>query len=113
MGTGTLGDREDDLEITIPAYLEDWQGRGVQLVDVREQDEWDGGRLAGATLLPLGELEARSGELDPSKPTVLVCRSGRRSLAAAEYLKAIGFDCPVSLAGGMLSWAGAGLPVER
>lgn len=104
---------QDDLEITVPEYLCDWQDRHIQLIDVREREEWDAGRMAGATLIPLGELDLRTGELDPETPTVLVCRSGRRSLVAAEYLKAVGFARPVSLAGGMLAWAEAGQPVER
>ncbi len=113
MGAETNGYEHDDLEITVAEYLRDWQAPGVRVVDVREQEEWDAGRMAGAALVPLGDLETRLGELDPAAPTVVVCRSGRRSLVAAEYLKAIGFARPVSLAGGILAWAEAGLPVER
>lgn len=113
MRVETNGAGQDDLEITIPEFLRDWQARGIQLIDVREPDEWGAGRMAGATLIPLGELEVRTGELDPGTPTVLVCRSGRRSLVAAEYLKAVGFSRPVSLAGGMLAWDKSGQPVER
>lgn len=115
MGVDATGDGHDgpDLEITLTEFLRDWRGPEVRLVDVREPDEWEAGRMPGGVLIPLGELEARSGELNPAAPTVIVCRSGRRSLIAAEYLKAIGFDRPVSLAGGILAWAEAGHPVER
>ncbi len=83
------------------------------MIDVREQDEWDAGHLAEATLLPLGELEQRRHELDPAAPVVIVCRSGRRSLVAADYLHRLGFPEARSLAGGMIAWAATGQPVER
>jgi rhodanese-related sulfurtransferase len=44
---------------------------------------------------------------------VLVCRSGRRSLVAAEYLQTVGFGNARSLSGGMIAWAAAGLPIAR
>jgi rhodanese-related sulfurtransferase len=83
------------------------------VIDVREQDEWDAGHMAEATLLPLGELEERRHELDRESPLVIVCRSGRRSLIAADYLRRLGFPEARSLAGGMIAWAGTGQPVER
>ena len=61
-------------------------------------------------LIPLGELEARHGELPRDHPIVCVCRSGSRSAFAAEALVAAGFDA-VNLAGGMLAWAGEGLAI--
>lgn len=109
----TSGPAAEAQEITVPEFACDWQRPGVQVVDVREPEEWEAGRLPGSTLIPLGELAERLGELDPGAPMVLVCRSGRRSLLAAEYLKEVGFARPVSLAGGMLAWAEADRPVER
>jgi len=104
---------EPDLEISVAEFLRDWRGADLQVIDVREREEWDEGRMAGARLIPLGELDARLDELDPDQPTVLVCRSGRRSLVAAEYLRERGFARPVSLAGGMIAWAEVGQPIER
>lgn len=84
-----------------------------QIVDVREPDEWAEGRIPGAVLIPLGDLAKRRGELDPARPVIAVCRSGRRSLFAAEDLLSAGFTDATSLAGGMIAWREAGQPVER
>ncbi len=78
----------------------------TQLVDVRQPGEFAGGSLPGAVNLPLHELAVRLGELDPDRRVVLVCRSGARSGAAAEFLAAAGFGDVVNLAGGMLAHRG-------
>jgi rhodanese-related sulfurtransferase len=77
-------------------------GSDGQLVDVREPDEVAAGTLPGALNIPLGDLQARLGELDQARPVVLLCRSGGRSTMAAEMLTGAGFDDVVNLAGGML-----------
>ena len=66
-----------------------------------------GGTLPGAINIPLGDLPARLGELDPTRRVVLLCRSGGRSTQAAQFLTASGFADVVNLAGGMLGWADA------
>jgi hydroxyacylglutathione hydrolase len=101
------------LEVTVAHFLRDRDRVPVQLVDVRDVDEWPAGRMPGARLIPLADLAMRADELDPARPVVLVCRSGRRSLVAAALLQARGFRAARSLAGGMLAWAEAGQPVER
>jgi rhodanese-related sulfurtransferase len=78
---------------------------GAQLVDVRQPDEFAAGSLPGARNVPLGELAARVGELDPARRVVLLCRSGARSQRAAEYLESIGFGDVVNLSGGMIAVA--------
>ncbi|MFN3218781.1 MAG: rhodanese-like domain-containing protein [Acidimicrobiales bacterium] len=78
---------------------------GAQLIDVRQPDEFASGSLPGARNLPLGDLAARAGELDPSRRVVLLCRSGARSGRAAEYLESIGFGDVVNLSGGMMAAA--------
>ncbi len=82
---------------------------GAQLVDVREPDEVAAGTLPGAINIPLGELDGRLGELDPSRRVVLLCRSGNRSTTAAETLTAHDFGDVVNLAGGMLAVNGQDL----
>ena len=77
----------------------------AQLIDVREPDEVAAGTLPGAVNIPLGSLEDRVAELDPARRVVLLCRSGGRSTAAAEFLTAGGFVDVVNLAGGMLAVA--------
>jgi len=83
---------------------------GTTVLDVREQHEWDGGHVPGAVHLPLGELVARVAELPTGGRLLVVCHSGGRSARATEWLNQAGYDA-VNLAGGMVDWARAGLPV--
>lgn len=74
----------------------------AQLLDVREQDEWDAGHLAEAKLVCLSKLESgvEPSGLDKSLPTYLHCRSGQRVLRAAPLLQGMGFTKVVPLAEG-------------
>ena len=92
MDPRTLADRRDD----------------VQIVDVREPDEWRAGRIDGALHIPRDGLADRLDELDRGRPVVTVCRSGSRSGRAAAYLAEEGFTAE-NLDGGMLAWEEAGL----
>ncbi|MEX2240939.1 MAG: MBL fold metallo-hydrolase [Burkholderiales bacterium] len=96
-----------------PNWLEE-HARAVQIVDVREPDEFNGplGHIEGARLVPLGALAARAGELDTEVPIVTVCRSGARSAQATVLLKQAGFEKAANLAGGMLRWRAQRYPVE-
>ncbi len=85
----------------------------LQVVDVREPDEWAAGHMPGAVLIPLGELGARTRELDPARPVVVVCRSGNRSATGTSILLQSGFRDVKNLAGGMIAWAEAGKPITR
>jgi sulfur dioxygenase len=86
----------------------------LQLVDVREPEEYEGplGHIRGAVLLPLGRLAERAGELDAARPTVTVCRAGGRSAQATVILQRVGFTKLANLAGGMLRWRDRGCAVE-
>ena len=80
----------------------------VQVLDVREAQEWAAGRIEGAMHIPMGQLPARLDELDPSTPVVAVCRSGQRSAQVTSWLGAQGFDA-CNLRGGVKAWRDAGL----
>jgi sulfur dioxygenase len=82
----------------------------VQVLDVREADEFNGpiGHIAQALSIPLGELAARRGELSATRPVVAVCRSGARSARAVALLQQAGFSDVANLAGGMLRWRAEG-----
>ncbi|WP_324650318.1 rhodanese-like domain-containing protein [Georgenia sp. H159] len=82
---------------------------GHAVLDVREQDEWDAGHIAGATHIPLGELPDRLDEL-PEEDLLVVCRSGGRSKRASAWLNHTGFTAR-NLDGGMRDWTAAGLPM--
>jgi len=84
---------------------------GAQLIDVRADHEWEAGRIAGATHLPLAELAGRTDEIDPERPIVLYCRGGTRSTMAADALVEAGFDA-AKLSEGIVGWSEAGLPLE-
>lgn len=73
------------------------------ILDVREPMEWAAGTLPDARRVALGELPAALQRLDPTVPLLLVCRSGNRSLMAARYLAANGFDRVANLTGGMVA----------
>ena len=87
--------------------------RNLQIVDVREPDEWAGGHIAGAVLIPLGQFPMRMHELDPARPVIVVCRSGNRSGRATQFLIQQGFRDVKNMAGGMLAWVQARQPMER
>ena len=82
----------------------------VVLLDVREDDEWQRGHAEGAQHIPMGDVPARMAEIDPESTLYVVCHAGGRSQRVAEYLARNGYE-PMNVAGGMLSWAGAGRPV--
>ncbi len=84
-------------------------GAGAFLLDVRNADEWNAGHAEGAVWMPLGELEARHGELPTDRPILAICRSGARSYTASEALNAWGHDA-TNVIGGSQAWAAAGLP---
>ncbi|HEX7007013.1 MAG TPA: rhodanese-like domain-containing protein [Alphaproteobacteria bacterium] len=89
--------------------------RDVQVIDVREPDEFDGplGRIPGAISIPLGTLKERAAEISKDRPIVAVCRAGGRSAQATNILKKAGFERVANLAGGMLRWRAQRLAVEN
>jgi glyoxylase-like metal-dependent hydrolase (beta-lactamase superfamily II)/rhodanese-related sulfurtransferase len=96
-----------------PHGLEE-HARDVQIVDVREPDEFSGplGHIRGAVSVPLGALAERAGELGKDRPVVTVCRSGSRSAQATVILREAGFADVANLAGGMLRWRAEGHAVD-
>jgi molybdopterin/thiamine biosynthesis adenylyltransferase/rhodanese-related sulfurtransferase len=74
------------------------------ILDVRNPEEIAICRIAGSTVIPLPELPARLGELDPSVPMVVHCKSGARSAKAIALLQGAGFSHLSNLSGGILAW---------
>ena len=85
---------------------------GATVVDVRERAEFTQARVPGAVNIPMGQLPARAAELDRTDPVYLICATGNRSGAMAEFLTRSGYDA-VNVAGGTAAWARAGRPIER
>ncbi|RJE86854.1 rhodanese-like domain-containing protein [Paenibacillus sp. 1011MAR3C5] len=94
-------------EMTTSELQEQLQaGAKVNLIDVREPEEWEEGHIAEARLIPLSEFQARAHEVhDVEGEVVFICRSGGRSGRVCEHLSLQGFDV-VNVAGGMLAWTG-------
>ena len=80
-------------------------GESIILLDVREPFEVEIAAIDGSTLIPLGELEQRLGELDQSKEILVLCKSGVRSAAAVELLRRSGIGKVFNVAGGIDAWA--------
>ena len=79
---------------------------GIQVIDVREEDEWRIAKVEGTTLLPLSQLAERYTELDPNQSYYLHCKAGVRSLKALEFLRQQGFGELKSVQGGISAWSG-------
>lgn len=81
-------------------------GKPLVLLDVRTPNEYAAGHLEGAMLKPVEKLSSWAKELDRSARTVCICRSGRRSQAAADQLVALGFADVYNVLGGVNAWTG-------
>lgn len=82
------------------------QGVPLNLIDVREPDEWEDSHIQEARSIPLSEFQARANEVHMVEgEVVFICRSGGRSGKVCEFLTLQGFDV-VNVSGGMLAWNG-------
>ena len=93
---------EWDISVEDLKKLRD-EGADFQLIDVREQREYDICHLDGE-LIPLGTIAQKLPELDPSAHIVVHCRSGVRSAKAVQALRGAGFENVWNVQGGILAW---------
>jgi hydroxyacylglutathione hydrolase/adenylyltransferase/sulfurtransferase len=101
----------DDVDLPPERLAELRDGSDVQLIDVREDYEWDAGRIAGARHVELERVAAQAPTIDRERPVVFYCRLGARSGMAANAFRRAGYDA-YSLDGGITAWADRGLPLE-
>ena len=103
----TLSGRENAVGAITPVELSERMARGddIELLDVREPYEWAIASLPGARHIPLGALPDQMQALDPARETIVYCKSGIRSLAAAHHLVGAGFASVANLSGGISRWA--------
>ena len=96
-----------------PSWVVEHRG-ALTLLDVRSAEEFHGpdGHVAGSLLLPLPELEQRSGEIPADRPVVVVCHSGSRSALATQQLLRAGHSQVANLRGGLARWGDEGYPLE-
>lgn len=81
-------------------------GEEIQIIDVRQPDEYAFAKIEGTKLIPLGEIITRMNEIDDSKETVVHCKMGGRSARAIEALQQAGFKGNlINLKGGITAWS--------
>ena len=80
------------------------------ILDVREDDEWAAGHIAGSVHVPLSQLPGRAADIPPTDPLLVVCKVGARSARVTAWLAGQGRDA-ANLAGGLNAWADAGRPL--
>ena len=101
--------------VSIAEALQLINHKNALILDVREESEFKTGHILNSRLIPLGKLKERIGELARyrEQPIVVVCRSGQRTSAACMLLGKQGFSLVYNLAGGILAWQKASLPLEK
>jgi rhodanese-related sulfurtransferase len=99
-----------DVTPSIPSIAAAAVRSDAYLLDVREQDEWDAGHVAGSQHIPIGELLGRLGEVPANREVIVVCRVGSRSAQVTAYLGQQGY-ATVNLDGGLDAWVAAGRPL--
>jgi rhodanese-related sulfurtransferase len=87
--------------------------KNVFLLDVRTSQEYRQGRLSGAVLIPVGEIERRVQEVPKNKTIVVYCAAGSRSKSAADFLVQHGYRNVYNMTDGIVGWFRNGLPVQQ
>lgn len=80
-------------------------GDKLQLLDVREEWEFQTAHIEGSILIPMGQVASRIAELDSAAETMVICHHGGRSMQVAGLLEQLGFPNVINLAGGVDAWA--------
>ena len=95
---------EDITATELKALLD--SGDEIQLIDVRQPDEYAFVRIPGAKLIPLGEIVRRMDELDDTRLAIMQCKMGGRSARAIEVLRQAGYKGELkNLRGGITAWS--------
>jgi len=95
-----------ELDTILPAEVKERLSKGEKLniIDVREDDEVAAGMIPSAQHIKLGDLPLSHDKIQKTDEIILVCRSGKRSEKAGEYLQLLGFKGIKNMTGGMLEW---------
>ncbi len=99
----------DNVVSVKPADIGSKVAQGWMLLDVRTDEEWSEGRIAGSTHIPMDQITARLDEVGDR--VVCVCAVGGRSSRVTQFLSSRGKEA-VNLAGGVQAWAAEGRPLE-
>src|SRR3954471_15064284 len=86
----------------------------LQILDVRERDEWEAGHIPDSIHVPYHDLHDMPDGLDPARPVAVLCASGQRAAVAASIVAKLGGDRVIHVVdGGVGTWERAGHPIER
>lgn len=88
-----------------PTEFQSRRAAGALLLDVRDDWELALARVPDVVHIPMSQIAERLGELDLERETVVICRSGARSLKVARFLAQQGFKSVANLTGGVLAWS--------
>src|SRR5215210_3220735 len=102
---------DPETELTPERVKELADAGQVELIDVRRDYEWEAGRLAGARHIEVNHLTSEADSIGKDRQIVFYCRGGNRSGMAAKAFREAGWDAH-NLAGGIVAWAEAGLPLD-
>ena len=95
-----------NIDVSAVKQLRD-SGEQFLLLDVRNPDEYATAKIEGATLIPMGDLQARLSELEPHKQDHIVvhCHHGGRSMRVTQFLRQQGFSQVQNMDGGIDAWS--------
>jgi rhodanese-related sulfurtransferase len=97
--------------ITVPELRE--RADEVQILDVRELDEWEGGHIAGSVHVPYHDIKDVPDGIDPDRPVAVICSSGQRAAPAAGLLRRFGAGEVLHVVdGGVPRWRREGGPID-
>src|SRR3954453_6073859 len=120
LGGGMTAWRAEDRDAARiePVRADELQARSeeeheMQILDVRERDEWDRGHIPGSLHVPYHDIHSMPDEVDPARPVAVICASGQRSAVAASLIARFGGERVVHVVdGGVGTWERSGHPVE-
>ena len=102
---------DPEIEVTPEHTAEALADGSAQVIDVREPYEREAGHIAGSRHVGLQDLAAQAETVDRDRPVIFQCRSGARSLMAAQAFRRVGYDA-WSMAGGLEQWVAEGREIE-
>jgi rhodanese-related sulfurtransferase len=102
---------DPEIEVTPEHTAEALADGSAQVIDVREPYEREAGHIAGSRHVGLQDLAAQADTVDRDRPVIFQCRSGARSLMAAQAFRRAGYDA-WSMAGGLEQWVAEGREIE-
>jgi rhodanese-related sulfurtransferase len=100
-----------EIEVAPDWVLERHEAGEIQLIDVREDHEYEAGRVAGARHIELPLVATQADTIERDRPVVFYCRVGSRSIMAAGAFRRAGYEA-YSMGGGLVAWEEEGLPLE-